>query len=248
MKNFIKNLIIVTLVFSFLALSSFFLFDFKRVSNEVREKGWTSIFTQKTPRGNSAKGEEEPNFSFDLEDRPSLNVSLLNGTVEFVEGPTYKLDIYCPEKVSQSSDLVEVSHDDKEVGIRGWTNKDLRLVVSHPHWSAKSTRVKIDNGEFVSSQSLDRLDARVGNGRIDLRGQDSYPIEAGVGNGEIKVNLGRIDGKIRASVDFGLVEVFGETKEGLGDSIVIEREEGQGKDPISLDVGAGQIFMSRPEK
>lgn len=118
--------------------------------------------------------------------------------------------------------------------------KMTRLHIIHPNPRSLFLNGRIGNGSLEVTQSLKEAKIDIGNGGCTIRGEASFPLSCSVGNGNISLNIDRLDAKVMASVDVGSIEIFKEEHEGVG-LHKITKTFGGSRDFINLTVGNGEI-------
>lgn len=212
MKKIVKYSLILALVFTFLAITSFFINDYSKINLDIDDFN-LGFFSD-------TQNEYKIINDISTSDFSTVNVDFEDMEVVVLPSDTYGFEVYAKKGLNKykikdedinKNEILDISYN-KDEKILNLTQKkntskkaEYKLIILAQDPANLSVNISGDNGIYTSDIVLKNLNLDIDNCIIDIEGEHSYPMSIDVNNCILNIDFEEYDCVITASYD----KVFG---------------------------------------
>lgn len=251
MKKIVKYSLILSLIFTFLTIVSFFLLDFGKGKLGFNNFNLSLIDNFEFLMDNNKNFPNNKGYKLidevQVENFNKLDIDFDNIEVVITPSKVYGYKLYTKSfskknfnKVSKNiKEIIDYTYnqDEKKLIInKEDINSDYKykLEILSPDVNKLSCTLKADNCTYYSDTSLEKLNIDVDNSVIYVKGENSFPISIESDNSVININFDNYDAFIDAKFR-GFGSIFGNAIIPTEKNKAIEKKIGDGKDLINIE-------------
>lgn len=250
MKKILKFSLIFSLIFIFLTIVSFFIFDFGRVNLNHKDLQ-TQLSLDNVPNIINNKGifQIEDDYklieSVSTDEFSDLDVDFDDLFVVISPSDSYGYEIYSKEELKIkdkdiNKDVIDMNYDKEKklLKLNQKTNldgkSDYKIVILSPNLENLSANIVGDNGVYDSKASIKNLNLNIKNSVINISGENSYPITVKSDNSVLNMKFENYDAEIKAYYGVGFGKVFNSAVIRVDDDNYYYQTFKNGRDKINM--------------
>ena len=227
-----------------LALASFFIFDYDKAREELKNNRdeiifgftdryrWRGLETYKNEIGR---------------DVDRLDIEVANGDIEVEYGDRFYIEVdKNGQRRSKGKSLV-VERVDKTLKVydkdKNMDNISFDIKIIVPRDKKVSLDLTIANGDIQSKVDLENLKGVLANGSVELSGDKSYDMDIELINGDVDLEFREYDASFDLDILTGEIELFDDSYDMFDIGEGVKKVVGDGKDSIKIYLTTGGISV-----